>query len=462
MKFFFSFYFFFILLKIIKLNKITIPFKAQNYDINKNSKYPNIINNYLYKDIVVNISIGNPPQNIQLSPCLGEYTTFVISKDADGYKGGTYEKNLSSSYISLLQEDKPEFFTFQTFSEGIQSKEIFTIENGQTKINDFEFILATEIGGNNCYSNYCEVLTQPGILGLEILQLPNQIYENVSNTNFITQLKKKNIISDYYFNFHFNDENSGNLIIGLKPDEYDRINYKNKKYNLLKTTSPNDEYLDWSIFFDKIYYGNMELVNEKPIILRIEFGLIIGYYEWEKILLKEFFNDLMSQDKCFKNSTNELGSTAHYYYCDKSINITKFKPISFTINEYNYNFILDKDDLFIKVGDIYLFLMIFGGIYDLILGYPFLKKYQIIFNQDSKTIGFYQDWDNRDKFSFSNISYYIVIFILLIILLILISIWINLYKKRNKTKKNATELSNEEYDYNNHKNDLFGGENLIN
>ena len=106
--------------------------------------------------------------------------------------------------------------------------------------------------------------------------------------------------------------------------------------------------------------------------------------------------------------------------------------------------------------------MIFGGIYDLILGYPFLKKYQIIFNQDSKTIGFYQDWEYRDKFSFSNISYYIVIFILLIILLILISIWINLYIKRNKTKKNATELSNEEYDYNNHKNDLFGGENLIN
>ena len=47
---------------------------------------------------------------------------------------------------------------------------------------------------------------------------------------------------------------------------------------------------------------------------------------------------------------------------------------TFSINEYEYNFTLDYNDLFIEVEDKYIFLMIFGGIYDLILGYPFLKN----------------------------------------------------------------------------------------
>jgi hypothetical protein len=35
---------------------------------------------------------------------------------------------------------------------------------------------------------------------------------------------------------------------------------------------------------------------------------------------------------------------------------------------------LTKDDLFLDIGDKYLFLMVFGGISELVLGLPFLKK----------------------------------------------------------------------------------------
>lgn len=463
MKFLFSLFTIFILLKKFKFSKITIPFKVQNYSINKNSKSSQIINDYIYKDIIVNLTIGNPAQKIQLSPCLGEYTTFIISKDSDGFEGGTYNKSLSKTYRSLENNGDPQYYTFQTFSEGIKSKDNFLLEKGEAKINDLEFILATEIGGNNCYNPYCEKLTQPGILGFEISQLPNQIYENVSNTNFISQLKQKDLISDYYFNFHFKDDNNGDIVIGLKPDEYESDYYKKENFVFIKTTISSFDYLDWSVAFDNIYYGKNELANEKPLLLRIEYGLINGYYEWEKTLKNEFFDELITEKKCFKNSTNELGSTAYYYYCNKSTDISKFEPFIFSINEYNYNFTLSKDDLFTEVGDIYLFLMIFGGISDIILGYPFLKKYQLIFNQETKTIGFYKHIYKNDKIFFSNIVYYIIIIILLIILLILIIIGINLYLKRNKEKLNATELSNEEYEYNEEdKNKLIINENFIN
>ena len=457
MIFCFPFYFLLLLLKFIKSSNLVIPFKVQNYNISKSSK---LIDNYIYKDIFVNLLIGNPPQKIKLSPCLGEYTTFVVSYDTEGFEGGTYNKNLSESYKPLIDSEEPEFYIFQTFSLGIKSKEKFIIGKNETEINNFEFILATEIN-DNCYNPYCEYLTQPGILGFEIFQLPNQIEENVSNTTFISQLKKKDLIPDYYFSFHFDSENSGNIIIGLRPDEYNSTNYKLKEFCFIKTSISTKEYLDWSIDFDNVYYGNIELSNEKPMLLRIEFSLITGYYEWEKTLKAEFFDKLIGEKKCFREYSHFLSNTAYFYYCNKSTDISTFKPFSFSINEYEYNFTLDYKDLFIEVEDKYLFLMIFGGIFDIILGYPFLKKYEIIFNQDTKTLGFYKDMNNNDKSdksdnSSSNTYYYLIIIFLAIILMVLIYFGINLYIKKRKTKKKyGIELYNDKKEDNDNKNNLI-------
>ena len=111
-------------------------------------------------------------------------------------------------------------------------------------------------------------------------------------------------------------------------------------------------------------------------------------------------------------------------------------------------------DLFIEVEDKYLFLMIIGGPTEIIFGYPFLKKYQLIFNQDTKTIGFYTDIrKDEEKPTGSNLIYYIVITILGIILISLITGAIVCYVKRMKNhKKSATELSSEQYGDNLNKN----------
>ena len=131
----------------------------------------------------------------------------------------------------------------------------------------------------------------------------------------------------------------------------------------------------------------------------------------------------------------------HYFYCNKNTDLSGFKPFTFTINEFEYNFTLTKDDLFLDIGDKYLFLMVFGGINELVLGLPFLKKYQLIFNPNTKTIGFYIDKkeNNPNIFTFFR-KYIIVIIILACVFICLLVIAIVFFLKKKKNKKNATEL----------------------
>ena len=125
--------------------------------------------------------------------------------------------------------------------------------------------------------------------------------------------------------------------------------------------------------------------------------------------------------------------------------------MKYKYNEFNYNFTLTKEDLFLDIGDKYLFLMAFGGISELILGLPFIKKYQLVFNPNTKTIGFYKD-EKEKNFSLIDVfrKYIIIISILSFILLCLIIVAILFFWNKKKNKKNATELL-DEYDNDNKK-----------
>ena len=147
----------------------------------------------------------------------------------------------------------------------MKSKDNWIIEITNTKINDLNFNLATDLDGNQFYRTYCEVMTQPGILGLLIAQVKN-FEENIYDLNFIDQLKAKDLISSYDFYFNFENQKSGDLIIGLRPDELEKEKYNGLNYVAMKTSSSNGE-LDWSIKFDHIYYGEKKMQLIKPMIL---------------------------------------------------------------------------------------------------------------------------------------------------------------------------------------------------
>ena len=88
-----------------------------------------------------------------------------------------------------------------------------------------------------------------------------------------------------------------------------------------------------------------------------------------------------------------------YYECDNDIDLNNFEEIEFIHQELSYKFILDKNDLFVDFKSKKYFLCIFL-VEDLqhsyltsknwILGTPFIKKYNFVFNEDSKIILFYE------------------------------------------------------------------------
>ena len=368
---------------VFSLKYIIIPFKVQKFDY-KEDKH-GLLHNYLYKDIIVNLPFGTPKQVVPLLAGMGEYSTYIVSNDASDLEGAKFDKKLSNTYYT--SEVVNEIYSYQTFSEAFPSRDTIHLENPEIQIKDYEFFLVTKIGKNICYLPYCEILTQPGVLGFRMSE--SQTYhEDMNNTNLIVQFKNKEIIDNYDFNFFFETPEKGAIIIGQKPHEYDNAHYKKDNFIFTKVAIDNEKEKDWSLNFNKIYFGDDEMASDKNMLLRVEYGLINGNRKWQEILEKNFFNDLIEQKKCFKGKGYNDGHSYFHYYCNKDTNISEFKQFDFINDDLNFNITLTKDDLFIEDDNKLLFLIIFGHPQP-ILGYPVFKKYQFIFNQDTNTIGLY-------------------------------------------------------------------------
>ena len=185
-----------VLKSFLSLKFIIIPFTIRKYvyEDDKNG----LLKNFLYKDLLINLSFGNPKQDIPLSIGMGEYSTFIISKDAPDINGAIYAKDKSNSYYTPNQLN--EIYEYQIFHEAYPSYDSLYIDNPEVEIKNYDFFLVTKLGQNICYLPYCEVLTEPGIIGFKVAQ--SETYDEiVNNTNLIMQLKNKEIIDNYDFNF---------------------------------------------------------------------------------------------------------------------------------------------------------------------------------------------------------------------------------------------------------------------
>ena len=131
-----------------------------------------------------------------------------------------------------------------------------------------------------------------------------------------------------------------------------------------------------------------------------------------------------------------------------------FPPINFHHFELNKTFILDYNDLFIKENNKYYFQIIyssFSGSYWK-LGKPFLKKYQITLDLDSKKIYFYDNEKIGDdgiiegKKNYSlDLKDILLISFCSVLCICLVIVFIKLIKKNRK--KRANELKDDDYEY---------------
>ena len=455
------------------LNYVVIEFKTHHSVNNKENNETNYNSTDFLKDYYLNkiffpIEVGSPPKevpfilitstsglNIGYSICSLFYFSDLPQEYFEYSVDSSTTYNLTSSYMKVISN---------TFS-GSPSTELFKFgsnidikKSKQIKVNDLPFIYISKDDAIKIYNDgkIC------GLLGLTL-------YEDESfleRYNLISMLKRYNIVDNYVFNYEFNENNSdeGMLIIGEEPH-----NYNPKKYNkeqLISDYASGEHYsVVWGFMFSSIYFFNEE--NNKITVNEIKYAQLLpelycikGTSYYKKHIEENFFNYYINKNICrfdiesIKISNKNSNS---YYIMNCDINsefkIEKFPTIYFSHAKYNYTFELDYNDLFIKKGNKYFFMVIFPYSYieHFEMGKIFLKKYFFSYDLDKKTISFYnknipvQEKAKKDKESFS--IYLIIGGIVFLIISIAVGFFLGkkIYEKSRDKRKN--ELKEDDYDY---------------
>ena len=196
-------------------------------------------------------------------------------------------------------------------------------------------------------------------------------------------------------------------------------------------------------------------------------GLIApkAYFEYIK---NNFLNKYLNDNICRKIEIYEKNISNNDYYdeqkmqyykieCDKSKfnihDINRFPIIKFVNIPLNYSFIFNEKDLFKEENEKYIFQIYFSDIKYWYIGRLFLYKYQLIFNEDNKLIGFYTGMKtNNINNENSNLFKIFLIIFFLVFGLFILFVLLKKIKLLKKNKKYANEL---EDDFSYKKNDMI-------
>jgi hypothetical protein len=314
----------------------------------------------------------------------------------DIYKSKTFKNisNLNQYYVQSMEDiaAKEKFIINAYDLENKKYKEII--------INDLDFVLGVR-NINQKKENYSEIYYI--IVGLQIFTTSR--YTQEKQFNFINLLKEKEIIFNYnWFIFYEKINITENKL-------YNLVDLINKKKSLFIGGSPHEfrpgefskeqlfsvysNHFLWILEFKSVYFyrnntkfntgmSKQEIYHNKA---RIDFNDFFLYCPplYFTMIKNEYFNSYISRNIChyYADSENE------YYYCDKSENfdinnLKNFPILYFEHNEFNYTFEFNYKDLFAEKENKYIFLISSTG-YDLdewFFGNIFLRKYQLVFNQE--------------------------------------------------------------------------------
>ena len=413
---------------------ITLPLKIDSIKDEKNFDITQLETSKIYTEI----SVGNPNQKIKLYLSFSFYLTFIFTEQANG----AYNPINSNTYRNISKA----FYYSSPFEKGFKSNESLfftTYNNSNLEVENYSFDLITEINKNSYLKG--------GIIGLKLF---DNKYRGDPLYNIIVQLKKRHIIESYGWSIKFDKNGNGVLSIGAYPHEYDHQNYSTEYFKqILSGWRATGVY--WEIEFSNIItgYGNY-IESTTKCEMQIETGLIFGTDEYYKIVKKEFFEEKMNKSECYEEtSTSSVSMNFKYFYCTKYESIKEFKGIHFKNNDLDKDFFFDYNDLFIKKNNKYYFLIAFRPSTNVnwIIGYPFFKKYEFVFQPDKKIIGTYIAYpkvstnDNGNKTNTSVILLICLVCVLFVVISVLSIFLFKLLKKKLK-KKRANELD-DNFDY---------------
>jgi len=443
----YDFYFFLILLnEVSSKNKIyRIPFGL--FKQKNSEKDSNIINNIVTNGKYLNLSIGTPPQ----------ITPFELDTNSQTFSASneTFNKNDSSTYEQISRDEA--YFDYEVAEYGYTSKDILNIDDYvNTKIN---FILGTKFENTK--------LNNLGIIGLLI---PKRVQYGVYP--FFTSLKNAKLVNSSIWTFKFFDNISlidqitynegkdnliGEFIFGDEPSKYenDSKKYNSSEYYKINPLSNND-IIYWEFEFTNIYLTFKErktdskiyFLGRKAADIIINFSFILGPTYFFDFIKENYFSVYLKNNTCLEKKVDFYFT---YIECDSSLKIESFPDLSFEQVGFEYTFNFSYKDLFIedKENNKYIFLILKREYFlDWVLGTIFLRKFQLVFDEDSRKIGFYRQFQENNGDNNSNeknnetITKTIVIIALIIIFSILLIIFGMFIQKIcfKDRKKRANEL----------------------
>ena len=423
------------LFNLVFTNKIIFPFTTKQNLFDPNDEYKYIFKN----EIFTTIEIGNPPQKVELF--LTTRTPFFIIKKNENIS--EYYKNESSSTYKYFDRSSIYYFNDDILQRGIQSSEKVFLRNSfddqsLIPITDFDFIYATHYEKDS--------KKHMGVLGLQFLSTS---FVYTKEINIMIVLKKKGLTTNYMWNLNYTTENSGYLVIGEYPHNYDNKKYNKDNLRQVNVHREGAQKIEWNLYFNQIQFGDFNLTSYLMGKFTPQYGVILGPNNFDKLITKEFFQQYLDNNKC-ERKTYDNDDGFDYYVCDENLDISKFKNIEFTEKDISSKkFILTKDDLFLKQNGKLYFLVAFGQSwkysYHWSLGKPFMKKYNFIFDEDGNQILFYEKEENETIMENKTFAIFIWVGIgvLVAIIGVLVFVLMKFFKER---KKKMFELE-EDFDY---------------
>ena len=353
---------------------------------------------YLY----TKIKIGTPDVNIStyISSERPLFSIFEVIERYDEKDSKHYNTSMSTTYLNLSKIGYKLVTSDQ--DEHAQESFIFNFYDNKTKkyneekLYNIDFVLGVK-----------KYLKIGDIYHLNI-GFPIILSQSIRDKfNLIYQLKEKNIIESYDWFILFDNEKiineseifnlenitkiNSTLIIGGPPHYYDKTKFF--KSQLLQSYT---EVYTWTIRFKDVYlYISGDNPGEKKklstfidiVELYLDDFAVYAPPYYTNLMKREFFNKYPSSCKVIKDENI-------IYYCVKSDNFSlnelkEFPTLYFYHLDFNYTFELTYKDLFAEYNGKYYFLVTDSDGENWTIGFPLLKKYQFFFNQDTRSVYFY-------------------------------------------------------------------------
>ena len=353
----------------IRFNRMMSIIKEQNYSLDNeyvNQRIDNPYRTYL--------RLGDPSQYIPSFLKTDEYSFYLSNVNCPSYI--LVYRGMSKDLIYITPE---EYFDDDNINEFHVLDSIFLEETNDNlifkdiKIHNFSLIIDNYMKGPQCFHIGSQVLLKAEETGYNLIDI----------------LFKNKYIKSTLYEYKIINDDEMHLNIGL-----DINNEEIKKYKFIKPiTVYESEFFSnqkWGLAFENIYINNYnyDYKGESKAELDINLGCLLGsfdFHEYFKKFLK--FNNIFIEPKiCEQNY--------YIYFFEKNMpnfDIIKKFEISFYFKELNYNFSFGYQDLILEKRNGYYLLIAFekNARSNWKFGFPFFKKYKLIFEQNSKLMGFY-------------------------------------------------------------------------